>query len=152
MLTGKLLLHASCMVLALLTCSEGHANEFKVLTRAEPVVRMVLQEANNEPFAGMVAVAGVALDRVQDPRWPDTKKDVIYQRHQFTGMSVRFRNYRRDQITRARIAVATAEVGVRPCGTVLYYHHEDVKPEWDYTKIEVACQLGEHVFYRDKEN
>lgn len=112
---------------------------------------MVLQEANHEPFAGMVAVAGVALDRIADDRWPDTRDGVVRQPHQFTGMSIKIRRYTKQQITRARLAVATAEVGERPCGLVLYYHATYVKPAWDYSKIEVACQLGDHVFYRDKE-
>jgi N-acetylmuramoyl-L-alanine amidase len=110
---------------------------------------MVLQEANLEPFAGMVAVAGVALDRVRDNRWPDNAEAVVRQPNQFTGMSIKIRRYSQQQITRARLAVAAAEGGTRPCGRVLYYHTDWVKPKWDYSKIEVACQLGDHIFYRD---
>ena len=138
-------------------CSQEHPNGFKPLSRAEPVVRMVLQEAINEPFSGLVAVAGVALDRVEDRRWPNTPAGVVYQGNhsrrtaQFTGMSITLRDYSPDQITRARLAVASAEIGDRPCGRVLYYHTTWVTPKWDYTKIEVACQIGNHIFYRDKE-
>lgn len=138
-------------------CAQGHLIGFKPLTRAEPVVRMVLQEAIHEPFAGLVAVAGVALDRVEDSRWPNTPAGVVYQGNhsrrtaQFTGMSIPLRDYSPDQITRARLAVGGAEVGHRPCGLVLYYHTTAVNPKWDYTKIEVACQIGNHIFYRDKE-
>jgi spore germination cell wall hydrolase CwlJ-like protein len=35
---------------------------------------MVLQEANGEPFSGMVAVAGTVFERMYDARWPDTPK------------------------------------------------------------------------------
>lgn len=123
--------------------------DFKPLSRDEPVVRMVLQEAANEPFAGMVAVAGVALDRVADRRWPDTARAVVYQRAQFSGMSLRMRKYSRQQIIRARVAVAIAESGTRPCGTVLWYHTPAVRPIWN-RQLNMKCQLGRHVFYGDR--
>jgi len=49
------------------------------LSRDEPVVRMVLQEANGEPLDGMIAVAAVAFDRVAAQGWPSTVREVIYQ-------------------------------------------------------------------------
>ena len=122
---------------------------FKPLTRDEPVVRMVLQEAANETFAGQIAVAGVAYDRVTDPRWPSTLKEVIYQKAQFTGMSIKLRDYSRSQITQARLAVAEAERGTRPCGTVLWYHTNYVYPEWR-KRLAAKCQLGAHIFYGDE--
>ena len=122
--------------------------EFKPLTRAEPIVRMVLQEAANEPFAGMVAVAGVAYDRMSDRRWPSSKWGVIYEFAQFTGMGIVLRRYSQSQITRARLAVVTAEMGTRPCGLVLWYHTTDVAPSWR-ERLVLKCQLGVHIFYGD---
>ena len=138
--------------LATVICSYGQVHPFKPLSRAEPIVRMVLQEAIHEPFAGLIAVAGVALDRMEDRRWPTTADRVVRQPYQFTGMSIKLRNYSRKQITRARLAVAVAENGERPCGTVLWYHATWMIPAWDYNKIEIACRLGGHIFYRDKEH
>lgn len=154
MLTLKRTLHASCVLFFAVISSafsQEHLSSVKVLSRAEPVVRMVLQEANNEPFMGLVTVAGVALDRKEDPRWPNTKEAVVRQPGQFEGMQIKIRNYGRRAIARARIAVKVAARGYRPCGTVYWYHATYVKPRWDYSKIEFACQIGEHVFYRDKE-
>lgn len=122
--------------------------EFKPLTRAEPIVRMVLQEAANEPFAGMVAVAGVALDRIRDNRWPNTAREVIYFPAQFTGMGITLRKYSEGQIDKARTAVEIARSGTRPCGKVLWYHTTEVKPSWRERLI-VKCQLGVHIFYGD---
>lgn len=119
------------------------------LTRDEPIVRMVLQEAANEPFAGMLAIAGVAFDRIDDRRWPATDRQVVYQRAQFTGMEIRLRRYSRDQIARARRAVAGAAFGFRPCGTVLWYHTNKVKPSWRHS-YRLVCRLGAHLFYGDK--
>ncbi len=122
--------------------------EFKPLTREEPIVRMVLQEAANEPFAGMVAIAGVALDRMLDRRWPSSEHAVVYQPAQFTGMGIALRQYSEAQITRARIAAAEAVIGTRPCGTVLWYHTTEVTPSWR-KRLTVQCQLGAHIFYGD---
>ena len=44
----------------------------------------VWHEARGEPFEGQVAVAEVTRRRVEDPRWPDTACDVVYQPWQFS--------------------------------------------------------------------
>jgi len=122
--------------------------EFKPITRAEVTVRMILQEAANEPLAGQVAAAGVALDRVKDRRWPSTIKKVIYQPAQFTGMHIGFRDYSKAQITQARLAVSLAESGTRPCGKLLWYHATQVDPSW-HRVLSLKCQIGNHIFYGD---
>lgn len=145
----KLLVLASCLMFVGY-CAEAPAAEFKPLTRDEPIVRMVLQESVSEPLAGQVAVAGVALDRMNDPRWPDTAKDVVYQPWQFTGMRAKLREYTRKEIEIARLAVQLARSGTRPCGTVLWYHTTEVNPKWA-KGVQPSCQIGEHIFYSDKE-
>ncbi len=137
------------VICVLLIVASPAWGEFKPLTRAEPIVRMVLQEAANEPFAGMVAIAGVAYDRVDDRRWPDTAWNVVYEPAQFTGMGITLRRYSQKQITRARLAVAVAIIGTRPCGKVLWYHTVDISPTWSQ-QLTVKCQLGAHIFYGDK--
>jgi hypothetical protein len=127
---------------------EAQGSQFKPLTRSEPIVRMVLQEAVAEPFEGMVAVAGVALDRMADSRWPNTRHGVIYQPWQFTGMRSRFGRHSRKDIERARRAVEAAEVGIRPCGKVFWYHTPKVSPSWA-KRVQVSCRIGDHIFYGD---
>ena len=134
-----------CAMMALSGLSWG---VFMPLTNAEPVVWMVLQEGANEPFAGMVAIAGVAYDRAGDRRWPSDLRDVVYEPAQFTGMSLPLRNYSQAQITRARLAVVEAYLGTRPCGTVFWYHTDQVYPAWR-EGLTVKCQLGVHIFYGD---
>ncbi len=124
--------------------------DFKSLTRDEPVVHMVLQEAANEPFAGMVAIAGVAYDRVFDRRWPSDLRNVIYEPAQFTGLGIALRRYSQAQITRARLAVTQAYLGARPCGTVLWYHTVEVSPSWN-RMLYLKCQLGVHMFFGEVE-
>ncbi|WP_246369676.1 cell wall hydrolase [Saccharibacillus deserti] len=46
--------------------------------------RIVMAEAEGEPYAGKVAVANVVLNRLRSANYPDTIRDVIYQRYQFS--------------------------------------------------------------------
>lgn len=139
----------SLIFCVMMTLSSPAWGEFKPLTRAEPIVRMVLQEAANEPFAGMVAVAGVALDRIRDNRWPNTAREVIYFPAQFTGMGITLRKYSEGQIDKARTAVEIALSGTRPCGIVFWYHTTEVTPSWR-KRLTMKCQLGVHIFYGDE--
>jgi peptidoglycan hydrolase CwlO-like protein len=41
-------------------------------------------EAGNQPYEGRLAVASVVLNRVNNPRWPNTISEVLYQANQFT--------------------------------------------------------------------
>ena len=134
--------------LFLLSIPPAKGAEFKPLTRAEPIVRMVLQESNGEPFYGQVAVAGTVFDRMEDPRWPDTAKGVVYQPWQYTGMRHRLGLYSRANITKARTAVALSRRGVRPCGRVFWYHNPTVQPSWSYV-YHKHCTIGLHTFYGD---
>lgn len=109
---------------------------------------MVLQEAEGEPLLGMIAVAGVALDRARDGRWPDSVRMVVYQPGQFQGMDLPDREWTDRAIRRARTAVRRARSGERPCGTVLWYHTVDIRPAW-VDGLTPVCVLGYHVFWND---
>ena len=134
---------------AMMMISSSAWGDFKSLTRDEPVVRMVLQEAAHERFVGMVAVAGVAFDRAADYRWPASVRGVVYEPYQFEGMSLKLRHYSQEQVRRARAAVRAAKFGVRPCGTVYWFHATWMMPDWDFNKIEPRCRIDGHRFYGD---
>ena len=51
------------------------------------LARLVRAEAESEPYAGKVAVAEVVLNRVESQKFPDTVKDVIYDKGQFQPVS-----------------------------------------------------------------
>ncbi|MEW4368518.1 cell wall hydrolase [Paenibacillus kandeliae] len=46
--------------------------------------RIVMAEAEGEPYKGKVAVANVVLNRLRSANFPDTIKDVLYQKYQFS--------------------------------------------------------------------
>ncbi len=41
-------------------------------------------EAANQPYEGKTAVASVVINRMNNPRWPGTMSEVLYQPYQFT--------------------------------------------------------------------
>lgn len=57
-------------------------------TRTSPedvdlLARLISAEAEGEPYEGKVAVGAVVINRVLDPRFPNTIQDVIYDANQF---------------------------------------------------------------------
>lgn len=46
--------------------------------------KLVAGEARGESYEGQVAVAAVVINRVLDPRFPDTIEEVIYQKNAFS--------------------------------------------------------------------
>lgn len=54
------------------------------LKQKQILAQLVMSEAGNQPLTGMRFVADVVLNRVDDPRFPDTIFDVINQKSQFS--------------------------------------------------------------------
>lgn len=52
------------------------------------LVDTIYHEARGESTLGMKAVAYVTLNRVKDPRFPNTICSVVYQKHQFSWTSM----------------------------------------------------------------
>jgi spore germination cell wall hydrolase CwlJ-like protein len=49
--------------------------------------KLVMAEAEGEPYEGKVAVANVVLNRLRSANFPDTIHDVIYDKHQFSPVA-----------------------------------------------------------------
>lgn len=113
----------------------------------------IYHEARGEPIQGQIAVAQVVLNRVYDPEFPNTVKDVIRQPYQFSWYSPYFNNS--DRIddysawqTSLRIARAVLNYEIMNDNTrgALYYHAESVSPKWS-SFFRPTTQIGEHIFY-----
>ena len=122
---------------------------FLLYVLQDPLVRVILHEAEDEPYMGMVAVGGVDLDRVTDGRWPDTLWGVVLQRAQFSYIHRALRPYTHAQAVKAYEAAQEARRGSRPCGDGVYWYHATYidPPVWTET-MTVACTVGLHIFYR----
>ena len=118
-------------------------------------------EARNEPQLGQAAVAHVVMNRVSDPRFPDTACQVIRQggervRHrcQFSwwcdGLSDNPRNaaiWGRAQDQAHEVYWGRSE---DPTAGALWYHADYVRPYWRRA-FDRGPKIGRHIFYSPKD-
>lgn len=108
---------------------------------------LIWHEARGEPFEGQIAVGAVVLNRVKDPRFPDTILGVVTQPGQFPWSLEQLQRTRPD--ARAYEAADRALAGEDPTGGALYFYNpaKTVTPEFWATRPVVA-RIGQHVFTR----
>lgn len=108
------------------------------------LARCIYGEARGEPYAGMVAIGGVILNRVDDPRFPKSISGVIYQPGAFTAVSDGQINLTpSDQAIRA---AKDAMAGWDPsCGAVYYYNPATATNQWIRSRP-IVTTIGKHVF------
>ncbi|MDI3280191.1 MAG: LysM peptidoglycan-binding domain-containing protein [Bacillota bacterium] len=115
------------------------------------LARLVQAEAGGEPYEGMVAVAATVLNRLRDPRYPDTIPGVIYQ-------VVDGKYYQYSPVLDGRInqpatpiaykAVQDALAGWDPSrGANGFYNPAKTSNAWVASQP-VTARIGNHVFFR----
>lgn len=114
-------------------------------------------EARGEDRAGQRAVALVVLARVADPRWPDTVKDVVLQRWQFSCWNFQDPNRTKlehvglsDRSFRQCVESSLEAIGlakdVGPGPANHYLSTAITPPEWA-ADMAVVATIGRHRFY-----
>ena len=125
----------------------------------------IYHEARGEGNAGMAAVANVVINRVHDPRWPDTPCEVLSEgptlkwdvnaplrnKCQFSFYCDGKSDVPKNQKSFAQ-AVRIAEEQWYSYGLSLditegatYYHATSIDPKWPYTYI---TTINNHKFYK----
>ncbi|RBP95425.1 N-acetylmuramoyl-L-alanine amidase [Cytobacillus firmus] len=108
------------------------------------LARLVQAEAEGEPFEGKVAVADVVLNRVEHEQFPDTVKDVIYQKNAFEP--VQNGSINEPASNEAVQAVETALVDKEQNEELLYFYNpETATSQWIFSR-EVVKKIGNHAF------
>lgn len=108
------------------------------------LARLVHAEAKGEPYNGKVAVALVVLNRVEDERFPDTIKDVIYEKKQF--QPVDNGSIKRPADEQAEMAVMEALALQGQGSKSVYFFNPDMTSDsWLRTKT-VTTVIGNHRF------
>lgn len=109
------------------------------------LARMIHAEAEAEPYVGKVAVGAVILNRVRDPRFPNTISGVLFQPGEFEPLL----NNRFWEITpsaESYEAAWDALAGWDPTGgAIFFYNPLKSKSYWIFTRT-VTNQIGQHVF------
>jgi spore germination cell wall hydrolase CwlJ-like protein len=122
------------------------------------LAQAVYFEARGEPLNGQFAVAEVVLNRVDDPRYPDSVCDVVFQnetwkhRCQFSfACDGRTDTPRHTSawFTAQMVAALAAEDRERAAvGSATHYHAVYVQPTWA-ASLQKTTQLGRHFLYSD---
>lgn len=118
-------------------------------------------EARGEPDVGKRAVAHVVMNRVNDPRFPDSVCGVVRQggedqlhRCQFSwwcdGRSDDPTDAAAWKVSRALARRVFWAFSDDPTDGALWYHATYVKPGWR-TKFVRGPRIGEHIFYQPPE-
>lgn len=121
----------------------------------------IYREAGHESFEGKVGVAQVTLNRVADPKFPNTVCGVVYEKNVvYSKVICQFSwycdaNHRNRKINEEAYADSYAVAkkvyleGFRLDGLkdAMYYHADYVSPNWKFERI---SKIGAHIFYRGK--
>lgn len=108
------------------------------------LAHLIYGEARGEPYNGMVAVAAVALNRVDSANFPSTVAGVIYQKGAFTAVDDGQINLRPDET--AYNAARDALNGWDPSGGALYYFNPNTATnKWIWSRP-LTVVIGKHRF------
>lgn len=114
------------------------------------LARLVSAEAAGEPYAGQVAVAATILNRLDDPRYPNTIPGVVYQ---YTDGAYQYSPVMDGRINQpatesAKAAVRDALNGWDPSyGATGFYNPAKTSNSW-VRSHPVTTRIGDHVFFR----
>ena len=106
--------------------------------------KLVTGEARGESYEGQLAVAAVVINRVKDPRFPNTIKDVIYQKNAFSV--VKDGSINMQPTESAYTAAKEALYGKDPTDKAIYFWNPDIATcKWIKT-LNPYMRIGNHVF------
>jgi len=111
------------------------------------LARLITAEAQGEPFDAQVAVGAVVMNRVKSSDWPNSIKDVIYQKigeyYQFTPVVNGWIN--KPAQPEAIEAAKAAMNGSDPTNGAQFYYDDKCTNEWILAKP-VALRVGHMIF------
>lgn len=108
--------------------------------------KLVSSEARGESYEGQVAVAAVVINRVRDPRFPDSIEGVIYQKNAFSVVGNG--QIYMDPTDSAYKAAREALYGQDPTNGAIFFWNPDIATcSWIKT-LEPHKRIGNHVFAR----
>jgi spore germination cell wall hydrolase CwlJ-like protein len=132
--------------------NEVNSKDLSCLSRA------IYYEASGEPRAGKIAVANVVMNRLNDPRFPKTICEVVYQKAVVNGLFIyqfswaAFRElvqpnnnaWKESQDIALEVLTKGQPDDIVRRTNAMYFHSIDVNPGWRLRKV---IQIGRHIFY-----
>ncbi|MFJ7830308.1 cell wall hydrolase [Peribacillus sp. NPDC097197] len=113
-------------------------------TDKELLARLVHAEAKGEPYRGKVEVAGVVLNRLDSDEFPETVREVIYQKNQFSPVDDGSINKPAGEDAVRAVNEAIAIHGYT--NDALYFWNPSISDSVWMEKLEVVKIIGGHHF------
>lgn len=113
---------------------------------AQMLMKIAMAEAESDGIQGKAMVMAVILNRVEDDRFPDSIKGVIFQEHQFSPITDG-RYYNAEPDVECHLALAEIEMGEYYTIDALYFENAD--KSWQQSKCEYLGTIGHHRFYKN---
>jgi len=119
------------------------------------MAKNIYHEAAYESFEGKSAVSQVVLNRLNDPRFPKTVCEVVYQNngktYQFSWTGMKNRKITDQYAWEESMYIAKKAMdGCTHIGlyrkNALFYHNNKINPNW---KLKKVTQIGNHIFYSE---
>jgi len=111
------------------------------------LARIIHGEARGENFRGKVAVGSVILNRIKSNRFPNTIRDVILQKGQFSSLMDGQANYYpgEEELQAARAAL----LGYDPTLGSIFFYNPDIATNTAWiSQRNFVTRIGGHVFLR----
>lgn len=119
---------------------------FAVNKELELLARIIAAEARGESLEGQIAVGAVILNRVKDPRFPNTITEVVFQKNQFEVVSTGV--YLTVPVPElSKRAAQEALRGRDPTGGALFFYNPKLVSNARYFESRTkAIEIGNHLF------
>ena len=106
--------------------------------------RIINAESGNQSLEGKIAVGNVVMNRLNNPRFPDTIYEVLFQKNQFTPAASGsiYREPNEESVAAAKMVMDGAQV----MPTALFFNAAGLKIYAARTRTYVAT-IGNHAFY-----
>lgn len=106
--------------------------------------RIIYSESGNQPLLGMLAVGNVVMNRVENPRFPNTIYEVLFQRNQFSPAASG--SIYRTPSAVCEIAAKLVMDGATVLDTALFFNMAGMRTYASRNRTYVAT-IGDHAFY-----
>lgn len=111
--------------------------------------KIVMAEAEGEPYQGKVAVANVVLNRLRSANFPDTIYKVIYQKHQFSPVANgRLKRVKPNDDSIKAVNAALSGVKEVPDDTYFFLSLKLAEDLTVHHSQEYVKTIGNHTFYK----
>lgn len=107
--------------------------------------RIINAESGNQPLEGKIAVGNVVMNRVRDPKFPDTLYDVLFQKNQFSPAASGsiYHEPNEESVVAAMLVMDGAQV----TPNALFFNAAGATRSYAARNRTYVTTIGDHAFY-----